>query len=144
MGFVRDEVLALIFEVRHERFDDAEEILRGKIDIAKEALWRVQMAQRPPGVVGLGCGLLHPDGFAGTPVIDWVGEDSVEEVKERLLEIFKLDPSRLMSAAGVAQAVGITTKDADALLDDLESEGLVESIEFPHAIQRRRYRLVVE
>ena len=61
----------------------------------------------------------------------------------KVIAMMSAEPERLFTPTGVGQALGLPAGEAQSLLEDLESEGYIEAIEWGrHALQRTRFRWV--
>jgi hypothetical protein len=59
------------------------------------------------------------------------------------IRLFSTNPTMRYTPTAVAQALALPTKKAQAIIDELESEGKIEALEDgKHALQRARYRWV--
>lgn len=57
------------------------------------------------------------------------------------IALFSEHPDMLYTPTAVAQALAVPTGEAQRIINELESEGKVEAVEFgKHALQRARYR----
>jgi len=66
-------------------------------------------------------------------------------VKQQAAQLLEDNPEILFTPTSVAQSLNIPTTQAEAILEDLVSDGEIESMEFgKHAIQRIRYRWLAE
>jgi hypothetical protein len=66
-------------------------------------------------------------------------------IKKEAATLLEENPTILFTPTSVAQSLNIPTTQAEVILEDLVSDGEIESMEFgKHAIQRIRYRWLSE
>jgi DNA-binding transcriptional regulator YhcF (GntR family) len=65
-----------------------------------------------------------------------------DELRQKVIDLFLLNQDRIFTPNGVAQSTGSIPMKVAEVLDELEADGIVEGMEFPGTLAKRRYRLV--